>query len=234
MMVALLSRDPHRAAEDALREGDPEKALKAYARAKDWRRAAQLASELGDEDKLVEYSLMAAFERVPEKGLGVLQAAELLTKQGRHEEAIPLFEKKKAFHRAGDLALGLRQHERAAQFFKQAGAWPKAARCYEEMGKLREALQVLEEGVRKLEGGSGGSAAAGGSAEDLKLLEADLLIRLGRGDSVPKLLGSMRPSPRIAELYERSGLHTEAVRCQLDLGRVEEAVRIASSSPNRE
>ncbi|HSK81590.1 MAG TPA: protein kinase [Thermoanaerobaculia bacterium] len=217
-----------------MREGDPERALKAYARAKDWRRAAQLAAELGHEDKLVEYSLMAAFGRLPEKGLGVLQAAELLTRQGRHEEAIPLFEKKKAFHRAGDLALGLRQHERAAQFFKQAGAWPKAARCYEEVGKLREALQVLEEGVRKLEGGSGGNAAAGSSVEDLKLLEADLLIRLGRGESVPKVLSSMRPSPRIAELYERSGLHTEAVRCLLDLGRVEEAVRTAAKSPQRE
>ena len=217
-----------------MREGDPERALKAYVRAKDWRRAAQLAAELGHEDKLVEYSLMAAFGRVPEKGLGVLQAAELLVKQGRHEEAIPLFEKKKAFHRAGDLALGLRQHERAAQFFKQAGAWPRAARCYEEVGKLREALQVLEEGVRKLEGGFGGSAAAGSSVEELKLLQADLLIRLGRGESVPKLLGSLRPSPRIADLYERGGLHTEAVRCQLDLGRVEEAARIAASSPNRE
>ncbi|HKV06604.1 MAG TPA: protein kinase [Thermoanaerobaculia bacterium] len=214
-----------------MREGDPERALKAYARAKDWRRAAQLAAELGLEDKLVEYSLMSAFGRIPEKGLGVLQSAELLTRQGHHEEAIPLFEKKKAFHRAGDLALGLRQHERAAQFFKQAGAWPKAARCYEEAGKIREALNVLEEGVRKLESGGG---AAGSSVEELKLLQADLLIRLGRSESVSKLLGSMRPSPRIADLYERSGLHTEAVRCQLDLGRFEEAVRIASRSSNRE
>ena len=227
--MALLPRDAHRMPETGFRRGDPERALKAYVRAKDWPRAALLAAELGDEQGLVRYSLLAAFGKLPAEDLGVLAAAELLAKHGHHEEAILLFESAKAFQRAGDSALALGQPARAAECFRQAGAWAHAAQCFEEAGRLRDAVQVIEEGVRRLQGRRGGM-----EAEELKMLQADYLIRLGRGASCLMVLRSLPPSSRVAELLERAGRFNEAVQCHLDLGRVEEASRVAERSPDRE
>ena len=166
-----------------------------------------------------------------------LARAKLLASQGRHEEAIPLFEKTGALQEAADAALAAGQHERASQFFRKAGAWRQAARCFEEAGKLRDALRVLEEGVSSFQGrlsrpGEAGPAA--GRVEDLKILQAEILIRMGRNSSAAELLGSLAASPRIAALLEQSGFYVEAVQCLLDLGRVDEAARVAAKSPQRE
>jgi tetratricopeptide (TPR) repeat protein len=236
-IMTLLSRDPRRQAEEALRAGDRHRALKAFARAGDWRRAATLAAELGDEEEMVRCSLLAAFGRLPEGGSGslsTLQAAELLALRGHHEAAIPLFERAGAFLKAGESALAVQQPLRAAGCFRRAGAWSQASRSYEEAGKPQEAVTVLEEGVRELEGKAGGREAAGGRLEELRLQQADLLVRLGRKSTAATLLRSMPPSPRVADLFERAGRLGEAVQCHLDGGRIEDALRVAAKSPSRE
>jgi serine/threonine-protein kinase len=235
MLRSFLSRDPKRAAAEALQAGDRRGAMESFARSGDWQRAAELAAELGEDEKLVRFSLMDAFGQLPQGRLpDTLSAAELLAAQKHSTQAILLFERSGAFLRAGEAALAARDPLRAVRYFKQAGAWLQAVRCFEEAGKLREALQTIEEGLRSLARTVGGSAVSGGRIEELNLLKADLLLRLGRPEAVAKLVGSMPPSARLAEILERGGQHSEAVDCYLRLGQGEEALRLAARAPNRD
>jgi tetratricopeptide (TPR) repeat protein len=232
---SLLSRDPKRLAEEALLAGDRKTAMESFARSGDWKRAAELAAELGEDEKLVRYSLMDAYGQLPQGRLpDTLSAAELLASQKHSTQAILLFERAGAFLRAGEAAVSARDPMRAVRYFKQAGAWPQAVRCYEETGKLREALQTIEEGLRSLARTVGGGSTGGSRIEELNLLKADLLLRTGRPEAVTKLVRSMAPSARLAEILERGGQHSEAVQCYLGLGQTEEALRLAARAPNRD
>lgn len=237
-LLSMLSPDPKRSAEKALLAGDRQKAMESFARSGDWKRAAQLAAALGDDEKLVRYSLMDAFGRLPEGRIpDTLSAAELLAAQGHFTEAILLFEKAGAYLQAGEAALSSHEPLRAARYFKQAGAWLPAVRCFEQVGDLREALQTVEEGLRRLERVErtmGASSAGASRTEELNLLRADLLVRTGRKDTAAALVSSLPPSVRIAEILERAERFTEALQCYLDLGQVDEAVRLASRAPERE
>jgi tetratricopeptide (TPR) repeat protein/predicted Ser/Thr protein kinase len=235
MLQSLLLRDPKRAAAEALKAGDREQAMELFARAKDWQRAAQLAAEVGDEESLIRYTLTAVFGGLPEGGIpSALQAAELLVSSGHHKAAIPLFESARAFLQAGESALALRQTVRAARYFKKAGAWMQVVRCYEEAGKLREALHAVEEGILSAERMTGGTAASVERIKELNMIRADLLLRLGRGESAAQVLNAIGPSARAAELLERGGRHAEALQIYLQLGLVEEASKLAARAPNRD
>src|SRR5262245_55350910 len=97
-----LLRDPRRAAAEALTADDRAGAMEWFARARDWPQAAQLAAEVGDDENLVRYSLLAALGRLPEGGLpDTLRAAELLVSSGHRKEAVLLFERAGAFLQAG-------------------------------------------------------------------------------------------------------------------------------------
>ncbi len=230
-----LLRDPRRAADEALQAGDRAGAMEWFARAKDWPQAAQLAAEVGDDENLVRYSLLAALGRLPEDGLpDTLRAAELLVSRGHRKEAVLLFERAGAYLQAGESALALRQTLRAARYFKRAGAWMQVVRCYEEAGKLREALHAVEEGILSAERTAGGASGGIDRIKELNMVRADLLLRLGRGESAAQLLSSLGPSARAAELLERGGRWGEALQIYLQLGQVEEASRLAARAPNRE
>lgn len=231
----LLTRDPQRMADSSLRQGDRLQALKALVRAKEWRRAAQLAAELGEEEKVVEYSLLAAFGTLPEgRRLDARGAADLLAREGRHNEAILLFETTKDYLRAGESALALRQPVRAARYFQQGEAWQQAAACYEEAGKLREALETVEEGVRSLNKKKGLRQVNASRMEELNVKRADLLLQMGRGDAAATLLRSLPPSLRGAELLERGERYENAFQHYLEMGRIDEATRVAAKIPNRD
>jgi tetratricopeptide (TPR) repeat protein len=228
---SLLMRDPKRSAEEALLAGDRKRAMESFARSGDWQRAAQLAAELGEDEKLVRYALMDAFGQLPQGRIpDTLSAAELLASKGRSTQAVLLFEQAGAYHRAGEAALASQDPVLAARNFKRAGAWMQAVRCLAEAGKLREALQAVDEGLRSLERMTGGGAG-GRQSEELQLVRADLLLRTGRSDSAANLVRSLPPSPRLAEMLERGGLWAEAVQCHLDLGQPAEAFRAASKAP---
>ncbi len=230
-----LLRDPRRAAEEALKAGDRPGAMEWFVRAKDWQQAAQLAAEVGNDEDLVRYSLLAALGRLPEEGLpDTLRAAELLVSRGHRKEAVLLFERAGAYLQAGESAMALRQTLRAARYFKRAGAWMQVVRCYEEAGKLREALHAVEEGILSAERTTGGASAGVDRIKELNMVRADLLLRLGRGETAVQVLSSIGPSARAAELLERGGRWGEALQVYLQLGLIEEASRLASRAPNRE
>ncbi len=233
--IPIRSGRKKQAAEEALGGGDRHRAMELFARAGDWKNAAQLAAEVGDDEKLVRYSLLAAFGRVPEGGAGTpLQAGSLLAAKGHPAEAVPLLERARAFLKAGEAALAAGQTERAVTFFKQDGAWLQAIRAHEDAGKLAEALHTAEEGVLSLQRTIGGTTSGAGRIEEINAKRAHLLVRLGRGDAAAKLLRTMPPSPRVAELLERAGRYVEAFHRYLELGRTEDAARVAARTPNRQ
>jgi tetratricopeptide (TPR) repeat protein len=228
-LQSLLSLHPKRAVEEALRAGDRERAMGLLARAGEWRDAARLAAELGDEEKLVRYSLTAAFGQPPKgDSPGLFRAAEMLATGGFHSDAIPLFERAGAFLQAGESALALRQSLRAARYFKQAGSWLQAVRCYEEAGKLGDALRTAEEGLLSLERTAGKSAVNAGRLKELQAMRSDLLLRQGRGDAEEAPQRSTPPANQsaerlLAEAFLRTGRHAEAAHLLAQLGRPREA-----------
>ncbi|HEV2843762.1 MAG TPA: protein kinase [Thermoanaerobaculia bacterium] len=225
---------PKRGGDGSPPEDENERALKELVRAGEWRKAAALAAEMKDDDKLVKYALMSGLGRMPE---GVVpeprRAADILARQGCHEEALLLFERLADYTQAGESALALQQISRAARYFRQARAWEQAARCFEEAGELREALQTLQEGEERIDQ-SGLRAADKGRSERLKLRRAEILLKLSRADLAATVLSSLPASPRTAELLELAGRHEEALQRYLDLGRIEEATALAARSPQRE
>lgn len=236
-LIMTLSSKLRRGGEGPPPDGDRGRALKELVRTGEWRKAALLAAEIGDEAKLIEYALMSGLRRLPGGALPDLQrAAEILARQGCHEEAILLFERAQSYARAGESALALQQLGRAARFFRQARAWEQAARCFEEAGELREALQVLEEGEKRVEQGTLTRSASVEQSrlERLKLRRTEILLRLGRSDLAVALLASLPVSARSAELLEQAGRHEEALLRYLDLGKMEEATALAARSPQRE
>jgi len=223
---SFLSRDPAKSAE---------KAMDALARSGQWLRAAQLAGESGDDEKLVRFCLMSGLGKVPEgRRLDLSGAAELLAAKGRHEEAILLFERAGASLQAAESARAAKDPLRASRYYKQAGAWLQGVRCLEEAGKLREALQLSEEGCLSLERAKGGSLAGAGRLEELIGARVELLVKMGRGETAARLLNGLPPSPRTAELLAHTGKFLEAVECYLGLGLVEDASQLAARSPERD
>ena len=220
--------------ESAPPEDEQTRALKELVRAGEWRKAAQLAATLKDDARLVQYAFMSGLGRLPDGPMPEPQkAAEILARQGHHEEAILLFERTGALTLAGESALALSQVSRAARYFRQARAWEQAARCFEEAGELREALQTLQEGEERIGQGTLRNADQG-RLERLKLRRAEILLRMGRADLAAALLTSLPASPRAAELLELAGRHEEAVYRYLDLGRVEDATAVAARSHQQE
>lgn len=235
LMMSLSSR--LRRSGEAPPDGDRGRTLKGLVRAGEWRKAAVLAAEMGEETRLVQYALMSGLGRLPDGALPDSQrAAEILVRQGAHEEAILLFERGQAFNRAGESALALHQLARAGQYFKQARGWEQAARCFEEAGELGEALSALEAGEKRLEQGDlvRSKSVEQGRLERLKLRRAEILLRLGRLDAAAALLAALPASQRSAELLEQAGRHEEALQRYLDLGRMEDATALAARSPQRE
>ncbi|HYN19706.1 MAG TPA: protein kinase [Thermoanaerobaculia bacterium] len=227
------THSPQKAAEEYVGRGDFKRAIEAFERAGDWRRAAQIAAEVKDEEALVRSSLMAAMGRIPEGlcgGEALTSAAELLLSQKHYDLAIPLFEMAWDFCRAAECALASKDPVRAAKLYERAGDRLEAARCFQNAGKPKDALQLLEEGSKTTPAG----ALPAGRVEEILLLRADLLRQLGRESAAMELLSSIPPSPRIAELLERSGRLEDAVNCFLDLGETEKARRVAAKSSSRD
>jgi len=209
-------------------------ALNALAKAGDWPKAAKLAIQLEDEEKMVRYSLMAALGRVPPgvERMNPLRAAQYLVSVQRHEQAALLFEYSQDHLSAARSASAARQYGDAARYFERAGEWLEAARSHQTNGRPSDALKALDQGERGLDASGSGRAAL--QLEELRLVRAELLIEQGNKGAAAGVLKMLAPSVRRAELLERAGLKSEAVQGYLEAGAHKQAHKLAESVPNRE
>src|SRR6185295_8565348 len=229
-LFSLLTRDHLQIAEHHLREGRKDKAAEAYAKGGDFQRAARLAAETGDEPGAIAYALQGTLGEIPE-GYGeasAQEAGELLAVRGHHQEAILLFEMAKAFRKAAESALKLKQFPRAARYYEQAKAWGEAALYYERANLFNDVLRVLELESKRLRQDP---RAGADPATDLKLRQVDLkraeiLSRLGRGGEGAALAGRLEATPKTALMLEQAGKYVEAIQAFLALGKPEEARRL--------
>ena len=212
-----------------------EQTLKAYAKAGEWAKAARAAAQLGDEPKLVEYTLLAALGKVPPgfERLRPFEAAQRLATQGHYAAAAPLFEHAQDFLSAGRTFAAAGNQADAARCFERAGEWLQAARGYAALGKTTEALHALDRGERALAVEIGDERDVPDLSE-LRLLRAELLLDRGRQSQAASLLRSLPPSARVAALLERAGLQLEAVQSYLAAGETAKAQAVTNRAANPE
>jgi tetratricopeptide (TPR) repeat protein len=237
-MQKLFSRiagDHQKLAETYEREGKKLKAAEQHAKAGNFRRAAELAAEVDDEEGLIRYSLLAAFGKVlPGQGdLNARQAGDLLAGSGYYAEAIPLLELAGDYRRAAAAAAKGGDGARAARLYEKAKIWDEAANHYDQAGLFQDALRILEAEGRSLARGRSGSGPPGGRLEQVNLKRAELLLQLGRSAAALELLKQLPDSVRRAELFERAGRSTEAIDAYLAVGDGDRALALAKKSPDQ-
>jgi len=235
-ILALLTRDHFKLAQESLLAGDKSRAAEEYIKAGDHQRAAKLAAELGDGPALIRSCLLGVLGELPPgfETLNAHQVGELAVAHGHPHKAILLFELARDYRRAASCAVKLHQTVRAAQLFEKAQAWADAAFYYEQNDLYRDALRVLQEEARELveESSSHGRPARLVRLDDVNLKRAEILLRLGKVTAAVTLLGDLPSSVESARLFERAGKHGEALAAYLDAGRPEDAVRLARISPD--
>ncbi|HVS03458.1 MAG TPA: protein kinase, partial [Thermoanaerobaculia bacterium] len=190
-----------------------------YARAGQYEQAARVALELRDTAAALGYY---------RQGGNHLRLGELLLEEGDLRQAIPAFERARAFDKAGEASAELKQWEPAGRYFEKAGLLMRAASCFEKAGAPAQALRVLEREARSLEHrfrGSGDEAIRE-QRKQLDLHRSGLLARLERWDEAVDLLLLWGSKARAAELLERAGRFDAAARTWLDAGQPERGVRL--------
>jgi len=187
-----------------------------YRRAKRFDQAARVQLELGNSKAALELYLEAGDH---------LRAGELLAAEGDHKAAIPHFENARAFLKAAESSLALKQNERAARFFEKGAANDRAAVCFEKAGELEEAMRVLERESKSLSSRiRGGDEGARDKLRQIDAQRASLLARVGRGAEAADLLLVQGATARAAELLEKSGDLDRAVRSWVAAGQPERAL----------
>jgi len=237
-LFSLFSRDYAQIAENLLRDGKKDKAAEAYARGGDFQRAAKLAAEIGDEPQAIAYTLQGALGEIPEgyAEASAQEAGELLAVRGHHLEAIFLFELAKAWRKAAESALKLKQYPRTARYYELSKAWGEAAIYYERANMHNDVLRVLEQESKRLRQDP---RAGADPATDLRLREVDLkraqiLSRLGRGNEGAALAGQLQATSKSVQLLETAGKYVEAIQAFLEMDKPDEARRLLPRVPEAE
>jgi tetratricopeptide (TPR) repeat protein len=223
-LLARLAGDPLRAGDLYYQQGKLKEAAAMYRRAGRFDQAAKVFLELGDREAALALFL---------EGGDRMRAGELLAADGDHRQAIEHFEAAKAWGRAAESALVLKQPERAARYFERAGVLARAAACYEKAGELDEALRVLERESRSVSGRYRVSADESLKEQQRQIdgTRASILARLGRaGEAADVLLLQGSPS-RAAELLEKHGEPERAARAWIAAGKPERALPLLPQAP---
>lgn len=216
---------------------DVQQSLAAAAKAEDWPTALRLASELGDEEKMVRYALLAAFGRIPTglDRMGPARAAQHLASSGHHAHALPLFEYVRDYLNAGRSASAAGLPAQAARHYEKAGEWLEAVLCYQALGRSSEAMRAVDHGERALEAaGTSSRSRSIIQLAELRLKRAELLVQMNQKAAAANVLRTLPPTVRRAELLEQAGYATEAVQSYLEVGATDKAHRLSERSPNRE
>ncbi len=219
-LLSLLTRNYAQMAEQYLREGKKDKAVEAYARAGNFHHAAKLAAEIGDEPRAIAYTLQGALGQIPEgyAEASAQQAGELLAVRGHHQEAVFLFETAKAYRKAAESSLKLKQYPRAARFYELSKGWAEAALYYERAKMYNDALRVLELESKRLrqDPRAGADPATNLRLREVDLKRAEILSQLGRSGEGAALAGRHQATQKSAHLLEEAGKYVEAVQAFLE------------------
>ncbi len=233
-LSALLTRDHKRLAEIYLEEGKRAEAVKALAKAGEWKRAGALALELGQAQEAANIFLRGALGAAAEPHLGAspAHAGEVLSSTGHLEEALPLLEIGGSHRAAAILALRLRQPARAAVLFERAREFEQAAAYYEETGRLQDALRVLNQHANRL-----ASAQPGPRARNLEEARravdqkrSALLARIGKSEEALDLMRGTGMTPKTAKVLEETGRFREAAEAFLVAGSPQDALRLVGKA----
>ena len=219
--LARLAGDPLRAGDLYYQQGRLAMAADMYRRAKRFDQAARVCLEMGDRDGALALYLEAGDH---------LRAGELLAQEGDHKAAIPYFETARAFVKAAESSLVLKENARAARFFERAGLLDRAAACFEKGGELDEAMRLLEKESRSLSGKIrvAGDESLKDKQRQIDAQRATLLVRLGRGAEAAELMLVQGSTVRAAELLEKSGDVERAVRAWVAAGQPDRALPLLS------
>ena len=231
--AAFLTGDHARRAELYVAEGKLDKAMKLYAKAGDHRSAGRLAVRLRDEPAAVHHFLRAALGAAAESyaTASAAQAGEVLAASGHIEDAIDLLVLGGDFRAAAEASLKLKRKADAAKLFERAREWRRAAVHYEQVGRIEDAVRVLEAESRRL---ANAPRRPGDDPESEKRAvdqrRAELLSRLGRGREAVELVGDTGPSRSGARVLEQNGKLAEAIRAYLEEGAPREALRLVGKA----
>ncbi len=216
MVFGSLFKKPEELAEQLMAEGQFAKAAKLFAKAGQFDRAGKAAFKGHDETNGIRYVLQAALGRVDEIYLDSSgkQAGDYLFANGKYRHAKILYEQVREFKKAAEAALKLKQNGAAARYYEKAGLYAEAAIYYESVGRVDNALSMLEAESKKVKANPtlrSQKPTTQKSAYELDLRRANILEKVGRVDEAAGLLQEIGLPKKAAELLSNRGRFDRAL-----------------------
>ncbi len=214
----LMRRDFVGAGDRYYQDGNLERASELYARARKFSQAARICLENGDLEGAVAYHLAGGSPR---------DAGDALAASGEHRRAIDQFEAAGAWWQAAESALKIQRPALAGAFFEKAGAFRRAAGCFEEAGEAGSAIRAWESESQRLRQMQAMEATM--DPQELRqvdLRRAALLERAGRFSEAASVLSDEMEFERAARLFERAREFDSAVRCFARANAMVDAARL--------
>ncbi len=233
--AARLTGDHRRLAELAEEDGDLIEAARHWARAKEFRRALELAGRAGSTSRAIGYAFKAALgpDAAAPQGGTARQAGNALRASGMVREAMILFELGSAYSQAADAAAELERPLRAAELYEKAGEWGKAASCFEAENRLADAVRMLGLRSRQLQKAIDERRPASSEREKREVDDrrAGLLARL-RSDSEAPAIDGQPSTTQSASVLERTGRWREAFEAYLTMNDADSAADMVARIPS--
>jgi tetratricopeptide (TPR) repeat protein len=202
-----------------------------YVKCKDWQLAAEaLEAVFVDEGA----KSMMDPKKSSEMAKLVRQSGKLFLKAEQPERAYKMFERGNCAVEAGEVATLLGNHEQAAQHFRQGGDVERAAAALRRSGQEKEAARILGQHLRD-KGDREGAAMHLEEAGD-HLEAGDLYRSLEQFSKAAECYSVQHAYAQAAEMYQLAGQRPEAGSAFEKAGRFTEAAECfaLSAMPRRE
>jgi tetratricopeptide (TPR) repeat protein len=224
-----------RRAGDCYREAEfLREAANAYIACNAWIKAAECLEQVYREENLRNKGDGAVHQELHAL---VRKAGQLYLQAQEPEKALTIFEHGSCYIEAAELAIKLRQFEKAAELFRDAGQPAKAAEALRQIGQTEEAALVLAN-LHRDRGESKEAAVCFEEAGDFlaagdlyRLLEdyaraGECFQRQGEHGQAAEMFALAGDTARAADGYERSGEFREAADCYAALAQPEKQAEL--------
>ncbi len=235
-MSSLFNFDPIKRAAQLVAKGEHAKAAELLAKRKHYLDAGRIALQGNEPKAAALYFFQATVGSTTDAGdLKPLQVGGLLVAAGHLSEAIAMYELARAYDRAADVAVKLRQYDRGAINYERAEKYTTAAQYYERSGDFINAARILGAESRKLtqaESGTAGTRSDDERRRTLDMRRAKLLARAGKSKEAADVI---RPWPartvQDAELIEQLAGPGPAVDAYLAIDKPHAALKLLELDP---